>query len=78
MKSGFVNAKGIFGWTKFLTYIALVPGTFHMLSLNMISNSLSFVGLITTQPTRKPNILHFNVTVQILLQNAFSNRQNKT
>jgi len=70
MKSRLMNTQGIFGGAKLLANITLISWTFHVLSFNMICDSLSFIGLIPTKLAGKANIFHFNITVQVFLQNA--------
>lgn len=79
MESRLMNTKGIFGWTKLLTNITFITWTFHVLSFYMVSDSLSFICLITTKLASKANIFHFNITVQVFFQDTSThqNRQNK-
>ena len=79
MESGLMNTKGIFGWTKLLTDITFITWTFHVLSFYMVSDSLSFICLVTTEFASKANIFHFNITVQVFFQDTSThqNRQNK-
>ena len=80
MESGLMNTKGIFGWTKLLTDITFITWTFHVLSFYMVSDSLSFICLVTTEFASKANIFHFNITVQIFFEDTrtHQHRHNET